>query len=171
MFLSAHDDAYLATQSALGYYSHRHDAKVKANAAANLSLGNVAYAQPTAVTRATGGPCYADTYTGNQESLVWADEAKLVAVEDNATHPIVAAASSRQYSRTRRVPDYGMMPYMTPQEMVMELWKPSIAVVEPIVFAAPRPTPPPKVDRANISAIVDHDWEVWRGGVRLGYAS
>ncbi|KAH9932467.1 uncharacterized protein B0H18DRAFT_1115727 [Fomitopsis serialis] len=139
----------------------RHDAK--ANAVANLNLTNVAYVQPVTAPRSNGGPCYADAYTGNLKTPAWADEARRVAVEDNATPPDVAAASSR----TRRVPDYGMMPFMTPQEMVMELWKPSIAIVEPIVFAAPRPTRPPKVDRANISAIVDHDWEVWRGGVRL----
>ncbi|KAH9932472.1 uncharacterized protein B0H18DRAFT_1115731 [Fomitopsis serialis] len=137
------------------------------NADANLCLANVAFAEPAAIPRSIGGPQYTNVFSNSPESFVEPEEAQCDALEGNATPPSVAAAYSRQHSRSRRVPDYDGMCYITPQETVTELWIPNVTVVEPTIFATPRPMRPAKVDRANISAIVDHEWEICGGRVCL----
>lgn len=60
-----------------------------------------------------------------------------------------------------------MMRFMTPQGIVEKLCNLSVTVATPIAFAVTTPTRPVKVDRANTSAIVDQDWEVYGRDVRL----
>ncbi|TFY68807.1 hypothetical protein EVJ58_g789 [Rhodofomes roseus] len=133
----------------------------KGNAVVNS--GNVASVQPVAIPPVTQSPDYSDAYDSSPETFAEANEAQRIAVGGNATHP--SAVNARP--RTRRVPDYDMMRFMTAFEMVEELRNPSITIAEPLIFAAPRPRRPVKVDRANISAIVDQDWELREGRVSL----
>ncbi|KAH9916842.1 uncharacterized protein B0H18DRAFT_58764 [Fomitopsis serialis] len=115
-----------------------------------------------------GGPQYTDVYTSSPESLMKPEEAQRDALGGNATPPSVAAAYPRQHSHSQRVPDCGGLRYMEPpQQMAMGLLSPGISLVDPIVLAAPRPMRPAKVDRANISAIVDREWDIREGRVCL----
>ncbi|KAH9839092.1 uncharacterized protein C8Q71DRAFT_495579 [Rhodofomes roseus] len=137
----------------------------KGNAVVNS--GNVASVQPVAIPPVTQSPEYSDAYDSSPETFAEADEAQRIAVGGNATHPSAFKARPLQLTRPRRVPDYDMMRFMTAFEMVEELRNPSITIAEPLIFAAPRPRRPVKVDRANISAIVDQDWELREGRVSL----
>ncbi|TFY55540.1 hypothetical protein EVJ58_g8184 [Rhodofomes roseus] len=131
-----------------------------------VDFGNVASIQPVVVPPVTQSPAYSDAYDSSSETFAEANEAERIAVVGNAT-PLNAVKTR---PRTRRVPDYDMMRFMTAFEMVEELRNPSITIAEPLVFAAPRPRRPIKVDRANISAIVDQDWELREGRVSLKHA-
>ncbi|KZT71678.1 hypothetical protein DAEQUDRAFT_92681 [Daedalea quercina L-15889] len=129
-------------------------------------LKNVACIHPP-VWSSPGSLRYTSAFASATGTVPQVGGSERVVTADSATVPNVVQAQPRQYPYTRRVPDYDRMRYMAPEDMVRELRNPTIVVTEPLVFAEPRPLRPRKVDRANISAIVDYDWEVWRGGVRL----
>ena len=104
----------------------------------------------------------------NTQSTVGADRSRWMAFSDTATPPGIAQGCRLLHpGTTTRVPDYDKMRNMCPDEWLNELRKPSLVLAVPEKLAMPLPTRSKKVNRKEISAIVDQDWEYREGGVQL----
>ena len=116
------------------------------------------------------------SWTGSLGSTnTYVDTRRAVDVEGRQCAPLhstippgIAQGRRLLYPRiTTRIPDYEKMRSMSPDEWVGELRNPSLVLAVPEQFAMPLPSHSKQVERENISAIVDQNWEYRQGEVQL----